>query len=212
MKTLPLILSSLVLVLVACKNESGSDASSDASTPSSESAPSATASGAAADSGSDKAASTSSDKMADSMAKAKDVASGAAASMDAAVPADAAAARKEASGFGSTIDSTWNSIKGMDYSQKADFVNKAMGLVSKAKDHIATLSKLSNVLPEGMAGKLVSQVGGVSGNLSQLTSLLGNAGSLTSGDWSGFKDQIGKALGGASSPSWTRGPRRGPPG
>lgn len=101
---------------------------------------------------------------------------------------------KEVSGFSDTISKTWDSIKGMDYAKKADFVKQALALVSTAKDKLALLNNISSSLPEGMSKKLMDQVGGISGNIGKLSGLLGKAGSIGSGDWSSYKDQIGSAM------------------
>jgi hypothetical protein len=101
---------------------------------------------------------------------------------------------KEAAGFSDRISKTWNSMKGLDFAQKAEFAKKGMDLVSMAKDKIGLLRNIASSLPDGMAEKLMGQVGGLGGNLSDLSGLLGKAGSIASGDWSSYKDQVGSAL------------------
>jgi|GEM_PF-4912489 len=117
----------------------------------------------------------------------------------AALPADAGNAMsqiKEVSGFSDTLNSTWNSIKGMDYSDKSAFVAKGMSLVSAAKDQISSLKGVSSLLSSDMGKQLMSKVGSLSGSLGGLSGLLGKSGTITSSDWGSYKDQIGSAIGG----------------
>jgi len=102
---------------------------------------------------------------------------------------------KEASGFSDTISKTWDSMKGMDFSDKAAFAKKGMDLISAAKDKLSLLNSISSSLPDGMSKMLMDKVGGISGNITNLSGLLGKAGSITSGDWSSYKDQIGSVMG-----------------
>lgn len=102
---------------------------------------------------------------------------------------------KQASSFSDTISKTWDSMKGMDFAKKAEFVKKGMSLVSGAKDKLSMLNSISSSLPDGMGKKLMDQVGGISGHISSLTGLLGKASSIGAGDWSSYKDQVGSALG-----------------
>ncbi|MFP4358720.1 MAG: hypothetical protein ACLFSZ_09835, partial [Puniceicoccaceae bacterium] len=111
---------------------------------------------------------------------------------------DPAAKLKEAAGFSKTLTGAWDSMKGMDFSEKAAFVKKGMDLVSKAKDHIGMLKNLAPLLSGDMGKQLMSQVGGLSGNLGDLSGLFGKAGSIGAGDWGSYKDQIGSAIKGLS--------------
>lgn len=190
MKIITTLLAVLSLfVFASCAKD---QPASDAAAPKTEESASKAAESASADK--DKAAAPS-DKAAD-MGAALEGAKGAAA---AAIPADAAAQVKEAAGFSDTVSKTWETMKGMDFSKHAEFIKMATDLVSKAKGHLDTLNKLSSALPEGMSGKLLSQVGGLSDKLGGLSGLLGGASSLSPGDWAGFKDKVGGSLGGLSS-------------
>jgi len=101
---------------------------------------------------------------------------------------------EEAAGFSKTLTGAWDSIKGMEFSEKAAFVKKGMDLVSMAKDKIGMLKNLAPLLSGDMSGELMKQVGGLSGNLGDLSGLLGKAGSIGAGDWGSYKDQVGSAI------------------
>lgn len=181
MKLTTVLLPLLALLLAACTDKQESPApSTDA----------AETSGSAATPPAPQAA-----PAAANLAKnAGDAAQAAATGATQAASGDAQAKLKEASGFSDTISKTWDSIKGLDFAKKGEFVKQAMDLVSMAKDKIGMLQNLASSLPGGMGEKLLSQVGGLTGNITDLSGLLGKAGSIGAGDWSSYKDQIGSAL------------------
>lgn len=111
------------------------------------------------------------------------------------IPAAQKASIKEVSGFSNTITNTWDSMKGLDYADKALFVKKAMDMVSDARSKISMLQTVSSALPGGAQTQLLRQVTGMTGITGNLGDLLGKADSITPGGWSSYKDEVGAAMG-----------------
>ncbi len=102
------------------------------------------------------------------------------------------------SGFSDTLNSTWNSIKGMDYAQKATFLKQASDLVSSAKKHIGMLKQIAPMITGGSSGALIEQISGLTSQVGGLSSLVSKGQGIASGDWGSYKDQIGSAIKGLS--------------
>ncbi|MGE9269622.1 MAG: hypothetical protein ACQKBU_02365, partial [Verrucomicrobiales bacterium] len=98
------------------------------------------------------------------------------------------------SGFSDTLTSTWNSVKGLDFSDKDAFIQQVKSLASSASKHIGMLKQIAPMVGGDTGAALVKQISGLSDQLGGLSSLVSKGSSITSGDWGSYKDQIGSAI------------------
>lgn len=98
------------------------------------------------------------------------------------------------SGYSDVISSGWDSIKGMDFSQKDAFLKQLKGIASKAKSNIGMLKQISPMIT-GASGKgLIESIKSLSGSAGNLSDLVKKGSSITSGDWGSYKDQVGTVI------------------
>jgi hypothetical protein len=98
------------------------------------------------------------------------------------------------SDYSETLTNGWNSVKGVDFSDKAALLKKVKSLVSTASKNIGMLKQISPMVTGDTGKALIKQISGLSGQVGSLTSLLDKSSSITSGDWGSYKDQIGSAI------------------
>ncbi|MBC2600550.1 MCP four helix bundle domain-containing protein [Puniceicoccus vermicola] len=111
---------------------------------------------------------------------------------------DAMSQISKISGFSDTLNSTWKSVKGLDFSDKDALIKQVKSLASTASKNIGMLKQISPMVTGDTGKALIKQISGLSDQLGGLDNIIDKASSITSGDWGSYKDQIGSAIKGLS--------------